>query len=168
MIAVLVIAFLSGVLVGRTMTNSAEQPSIQVCFSPEGKCSTVVISWIEQAKKSVHILMFTFTFQPLADALIEAKNRGVEIMVVLERTQEINDPIRNQLLNAGIQVRLDSNDATMHDKIAIIDSTIILTGSFNWTSSANSANDENLVVMSDSELAELFERQFLLVWNVSS
>jgi phosphatidylserine/phosphatidylglycerophosphate/cardiolipin synthase-like enzyme len=112
--------------------------------------------------------MFTFTLQQLADALIDAKNRGVDVRVVLERSQEANEGVRNRLLEAGVEVRMDNNEALMHDKIAVVDSGVVLTGSFNWTESANNSNNENLLVISDPILAQSYESQFQAIWNESS
>lgn len=63
---------------------------------------------------------------------------------------------------------MDNNDALMHDKIVVIDSTVVITGSFNWTQSANNSNNENFLVISDASLAQSYESQFQMVWNQSS
>jgi phosphatidylserine/phosphatidylglycerophosphate/cardiolipin synthase-like enzyme len=112
--------------------------------------------------------MFTFTLQQLADALIDAKNRGVDVRVVLERSQEANEGVCSRLVAAGVEVRMDNNEALMHNKIAIVDSGVVLTGSFNWTESGNNSNNENLVVISDPILARSYEAQFQAIWNESS
>jgi len=53
----------------------------------------------------------------------------------------------------------------MHNKFAIIDNRILLTGSYNWTFSANNRNDENLMVIDDPELIEIFQNQFINLWT---
>lgn len=92
----------------------------------------------------------------------------MDVRVVLERHQEANEVVRGRLLKAGIEVRIDSNEALMHDKIAVVDSEVILTGSFNWTESARSSNNENLIAISDPTLAQTYESQFQAIWNESS
>ena len=155
--------------VGTSLTQSlTSRPQIQACFSPEQDCAAIVVHWISQAKISVHVLMFTFTLPQVADALIDAKSRGLDVRVVLERSQETSEVVRGRLLKAGIEVRMDSNEALMHDKIAVVDSKLILTGSFNWTESAKSSNNENLLAISDPTLAQTYESQFQAIWNESS
>ena len=169
LVAILAIAFLSGIWFGTSLTQPAiSQSQAQVCYSPRHDCASIVMHWITEARTSVHVLMFTFTLQQLADALIEAKNRGVDVRVVLERNQDANEAVRSRLLAAGVEVRMDNNEALMHDKIAILDSKVVLTGSFNWTESANNSNNENLLVISDLILAQSYEAQFEAIWNESS
>lgn len=88
--------------------------------------------------------------------------------IVLERNQDANNEVRTGLVQAGVDVRMDNNEALMHDKIAVIDSSVVMTGSFNWTQSANTANNENLLVVSDPMLAQSYESQFQTVWEHSS
>jgi len=170
-LALVTISFLSGIFAGIGLNQSSfEQVPVasEVCFSPGNNCAAIVIQWINQAKTSIHVLMFTFTLQSIANVLIEAKNRGLDVRVVLERNQGANQPVQARLVEAGIEVRLDNNDALMHHKVAIIDSTIVVTGSFNWTESANTSNNENLVVIRDFDLVRMYESQFQVLWNEST
>jgi phosphatidylserine/phosphatidylglycerophosphate/cardiolipin synthase-like enzyme len=128
----------------------------------------MVVSWIERSNKSVHILMFTFTLQSVLESLITAKARGVEVLAVVEREQAANEPVYESLLAVGIEVRKDNNPAFMHDKFAIIDGTVVLTGSFNWTRSADEVNNENLIVLAGADVGSTFERDFFSVWQQSS
>jgi len=65
----------------------------------------------------------------------------------------------------GIKVRISSNKYIMHNKFAIIDNRLLLTGSYNWTFSANNRNDENLMVIDDPEIIEIFQNQFINLWT---
>jgi len=169
LVAIVAIAFLLGVYVGTTFVHpELGQPLTEVCFSPREDCASIVVRRISEAKASIHVLMFTFTLQRVADALIEAKSRGVDVRIVMERNQDVNNEVHMRLAEAGIEVRMDNNEALMHNKIAIIDSTVVITGSFNWTQSANNSNNENLLVIGDTALAQSYESQFQTVWNQSS
>ena len=69
------------------------------------------------------------------------------------------------LVQKGIKTRISSNNYIMHHKFAIIDNRILLTGSYNWTFSANHRNDENLMVIDDPEIIEIFQNQFVNLWT---
>ncbi len=169
-IAGILIGFLLGITYSRSLhslPSAQESMVVQACFSPEGHCSSVVVSWIERANMSVHVAMFTLTLDSIVDALILAKGRGVEVLVVLERDQGANQPTYDTLRAAGIEVRKDNNASFMHSKFAIVDGLIVITGSFNWTRSADSANNENLVVIVGSDVASAFENDFQTVWSSS-
>jgi phosphatidylserine/phosphatidylglycerophosphate/cardiolipin synthase-like enzyme len=171
LVAGLLIGFPAGIIyshVGGVASTTDRSRVIATCFSPNGNCSAVVVSWIERANKSIHVLMFTFTLQNIVQSLIAAKGRGVEVLVVLERDQAANEPVYDSLRAAGMEVRKDNNSAFMHDKFAIIDGDVVLTGSFNWTNSANEANNENLIVLTGDETGSAFERDFSSVWQHSS
>lgn len=164
-------------LVATTITQTAamsgQSPTrpdlLEYCFSPAGSCSGVIIRWITRANSSIHILIYSFTLDPVRDALIQAKNRGVEVKIVMERSNANSSGAEYQnLKNAGIDVRLDTNSGDMHDKIAIIDSHILITGSYNYSQAANTRNNENLVVIDSQAWAEAYEVQFQIIYNAST
>ncbi len=145
---------------------------IEYAFSPGGKPADMVIKWIQRANSTVHVLIYTFTLDSVRDALIQAKNRGVDVKIVMDRTEQASLATKGSeyqpLKNAGIDVRLDSNSALMHDKVAIIDGHILLTGSFNWSTQANERNNENLVVLDNASWAAAFEIQFQTIYNAAT
>jgi phosphatidylserine/phosphatidylglycerophosphate/cardiolipin synthase-like enzyme len=97
---------------------------------------------------------------------MRAKNRGVDVRIVLEaENAEGSGSEYARLKSSGVQIRLDTNPALMHDKIAIIDGLYVITGSFNWTNAANSHHNDNLVVLRDQTWAQAFEQQFTLIWS---
>ncbi|MEM2988730.1 MAG: phospholipase D-like domain-containing protein, partial [Candidatus Bathyarchaeia archaeon] len=73
-----------------------------------------------------------------------------------------------RLKGAGVPVRLDTNPALMHNKVAIIDGSIVITGSFNWTASAEARNNENMIVIRSAQIAALYEEEFERVWGRSA
>jgi len=168
--------FIFGLLLGATLgivyaryfppyTQTAT-PAYDVYFSPKGGCAEAVIYWIGRANQSIHVLMFIFSLDSIADALISAHKRGLEIKVVFDKSQSYSQ--FGVLEAAGIEVRNDTNwEGIMHNKIAIIDHRIVLTGSFNWTGTAENNNNENLVVMHSVEVASRYESEFQKIWNQS-
>ncbi len=139
---------------------------VEYCFSPGGNCASIVVKWINRANSSVHVLIYSFTLDAIRNALIDAKNRGINVKVVMERSNANEKGTEYQnLKNAGVDIRLDTNSGLMHDKVAIIDGRIILTGSYNYSAAANTSNNENLVVIDSNAWASAFETQFQQVYN---
>jgi phosphatidylserine/phosphatidylglycerophosphate/cardiolipin synthase-like enzyme len=138
-----------------------------VYFSPKGGCEDQVIHWITRANVSIHILIYSFTLDSIGDASVDAHNRGVEVQVVFEETQISQYSEYQTLRVAGIAVRNDTNPYLMHDKVMIIDGVIVLTGSFNWSDSAENSNNENLIVISGTYVARIYEEEFQKIWNKS-
>jgi hypothetical protein len=143
-----------------TVTQTAQQVR-KVCFSRVSDCSSIIINLINRANRSIHVMVYSFTYDPLADALIMALKRNVSVTVIIERQQaNVTGSVYYKLLNAGVDVRLDSNPYLMHHKVAIIDGWIVVTGSFNWSESAEERNDENIVVIYDEAVAGMYEQEF--------
>jgi phosphatidylserine/phosphatidylglycerophosphate/cardiolipin synthase-like enzyme len=142
---------------------------VEYAFSPGGKCANLVIKWIQRANSTIHIMIYSFTLDNVRDALIQAKNRGVDVKIVMDREQAGGQGSEyGTLKNAGIDVRLDSNPHLMHDKVAVIDGHIILTGSFNWSAAGNNDNNENLVVLDSQAWSAAFEIQFQQIYSIAT
>lgn len=141
---------------------------IGVCFSALMDCSSTIKHWIGRANKSIHVMVYSFTLDEIAEALIAARERGVDVKVVIERENAYGRGSEYQrLLSAGIDVRLDSNPYLMHHKVMIVDGRIVVTGSYNWSWSAENRNDENLIVIMDEDIAREFEEEFMRVWSAA-
>jgi phosphatidylserine/phosphatidylglycerophosphate/cardiolipin synthase-like enzyme len=152
-----------------TVSSSTRPDILQYCFSPGGDCGSVIIHWISRANSSIHILIYSFTLDDVREALIQAKNRGVDVKVVMERSTVNSSGSEYQnLKNAGLDVHLDTNSGDMHDKVAIVDSHIIITGSMNWTNAGENQNNENLIVIDSQSWAQAYEAQFERVYNASA
>ncbi|MFQ6095898.1 MAG: phospholipase D family protein [Candidatus Bathyarchaeia archaeon] len=138
-----------------------------VYFSPRGGCEDQAIYWISRANKSIHILIYSFTLDSIGDALIEAHGKGVEVMIVFEKSQISRYSQYQRLRTAGIYVRNDTNPRLMHHKVMIIDEIVVLTGSFNWSKNAEKYNNENLIIIKDTYVAEIYEEMFQKIWDES-
>ena len=150
-----------------TTTKTVTLSQIEgVCFSATEDCESLLIDLIEGAKKSIHVMIYSFTLDELSEALIEAKNRGVDVKVVIEAENAFSKGSEyRKLLEAGVRVKLDRNPALMHHKVMIVDWRIVVTGSYNWSWSAENRNDENLVILDDPRTASLYETEFQRVWG---
>jgi len=136
---------------------------VSVCFSPNGNCGATVAYWISRANSTIHIEIYDFTLNQISDALVNASraNPRLSIEIVWDDSMAHGKGSEyNVLLGAGISIHLDKRSGVMHDKVAIIDDHIVLTGSFNWSNEANQVNRENLIVIDSTAIAALYEADF--------
>jgi phosphatidylserine/phosphatidylglycerophosphate/cardiolipin synthase-like enzyme len=132
----------------------AGTPSIDVYFSPRGGCTEAIVDEIGRARLTILVQAYSFTSAPIARALVEAHRRGVKVEAVLDSSQKSEKySSADFLLHAGIPTRLDSKHAIAHNKVMVIDGGTVITGSFNFTKSAEQGNAENLLVIRDPGLA---------------
>lgn len=161
---VLAVALALGVAAG-----SAQAATVQVGFSPEGSASTLVMSVIGSAKHEIRMLGYAFTSRDIARALIAAKQRGVDVQVVLDAGENSNRAswtALNLIATAGIPVRLDSAYRIQHDKTIIADRQTVETGSFNYTASAERSNSEDaLVIWNYPQIAAPYLEHWRSRWN---
>ena len=138
----------------------------EVYFSLSDNPQKAIIRNINQAQAFINIAMYIFTDKEIALPLINAQKRGVKVRVYLDRSQiESSYSVSRFLVQKGIKTRISSNNYIMHHKFAIIDNRLLLTGSYNWTFSANNRNDENLLVIDNPEVVEIFHNQFVNLWT---
>jgi len=130
--------------------------------SPDDNVAAHLIDLIQRARQSIHFLAFSFTSDDLADAMMERARAGVTVSGIFEEDQVSSNQgdEYNRLLNSGLDVRLDGNPRNMHHKVMIIDEQIVVTGSYNFSSSAEEKNDENVLVIDNPEIARRFEEEF--------
>ena len=149
--------------------------STQAYFSAESDIASVVTGEIQAAENSIHVAIYTFTNTDIRDALYDAAAvRGVDISICADAGQtytlsDQREALRTLQDDAGVTVHVADgfSGGIMHHKLAIIDQHTVLTGSFNYTRSANEINDENLVVLSSPELAAQYEQAFQELWSRS-
>jgi len=109
------------------------------------------------ARSTVLVQAYSFTSEPIAQALVDAHRRGVDVEVILDKSQRTEDDARAKLLlDAGIPVRIDAAHAIAHNKVMIIDGHTVITGSFNFTKAAEERNAENVLVVRERALAEQY------------
>lgn len=151
-------------LLGAAPLVSAE-PNVQVGFSPEGSAQQLVLKTIASAQHSIQILAYAFQAQDIMQALVDAKQRGVEVRVVVDKKRNQNNTSQAAMTfvsQHGVQVRTNDTFHIHHDKTIIVDGHTVETGSFNFAASAESENSENVVVLRDMpEVAE----QYLAHWQ---
>ena len=135
--------------------KSVSCPVIHSCFTPGQDCTHQITDQISKADHSILVQAYSFTSKDIADELIEAKNRGVKVKVLLDKSQRKQKySLLHYIVDAGIPVWIDSKPAIAHNKVMIIDEKEVITGSFNFTDGAQKRNAENLVFITDTKLAK--------------
>jgi len=132
-------------------------------FCPEDKCASRIIDLIKNAESSIYFMSFAFTNEEIADALIMKSD--LDARGIFDSSQSSSKFSQfKRLKEFGIKVKKDSNKYKMHHKVFIIDNQTVVTGSFNPTLSADTKNDENLLVIHDKKIANAFLKEFDMLW----
>ncbi len=137
---------------------------IENYFCPEDKCSSQIIKLIKNAKSRVYFMAFSFTNEEIADALINIKDLDIKGVFDLGQSSSKFSQFE-RLKGFGIAVKKDKSKYKMHHKVFIIDNETVVTGSFNPTLSADTRNDENLLLVHDKKIAELYLKEFESLWD---
>jgi phosphatidylserine/phosphatidylglycerophosphate/cardiolipin synthase-like enzyme len=139
---------------------------IQVLFSAEDNAVSNLIALVTDAQTSIRFLTFSFTDYPLAQAMIDRSKTGVDVKGVFETFG--SSGTRSELKTfwcAGVPARQDGNGSFLHDKVIIIDNSIVVTGSLNYSTNADESNEENVVILDNAEIAALYLQEFDKLWN---
>ena len=134
---------------------------VEVYFSPQDGAAQRVIDRLNRAQQRIRFMTFSFTSDPIADAMIARRAAGVRVQGVFEAQNANGTGSEFQRLRRGnITVLPDGNCYVMHHKVIIIDDRTVITGSYNFTSSAERYNDENLVIIDDPAVAQQYVEEF--------
>jgi phosphatidylserine/phosphatidylglycerophosphate/cardiolipin synthase-like enzyme len=133
-----------------------------VAFSPDGGGERIIVDAIDQARSSVLVQAYGFTDKNILRSLVNAKKRGVDVKILLDKS---NDTAKysgaTYVANAGIPVWIDDRVAIAHNKVMIIDNSTVITGSFNFTTSAQKRNAENVLVLRNApQLAATYTKDW--------
>jgi phosphatidylserine/phosphatidylglycerophosphate/cardiolipin synthase-like enzyme len=153
----LLLSICVGLLLAGCEQRSSVPRGVQVYFSPHGGATEAVVNALNQATDSVLVQAYSFTSAPIAEALLAAHRRGVNVQVILDKSQRTEKYSEADFLsNNQIPTAIDAAHSIAHNKVIIIDSNIVLTGSFNFTKAAEENNAENLLVLNDPDLAKSY------------
>lgn len=150
----------------------AEAADVAVAFSPgQGRATAeeLVLEAIGQARHSIRLAAYSLTSKTIAEALIDARYRGVDVEAVLDRTSRTARNSGAQLLiGAGVPVRVNSQYSVMHNKFMVIDGETVQTGSFSYSTAASEENAENvLLIRRHAAFAAEYEREWQRLWQES-
>lgn len=160
-----ILSFATGLAFASTPINSGA--SYDVGFSPEGSGLQQIIKEINSAKKSIHVAAYSFTSKPIAEALLQASKRGVDVKVVADQKSNSGQySAVTYLANNKVPVKLDGNYPIFHHKFMVIDGIDLETGSFNYSAAAANKNAENVLVIHNvPSLAQQYDQEWIKLWN---
>lgn len=131
--------------------------STKAYFSPEGGTQQAIIDQINGAKKSIFVQAYSFTNKDIVKALVEANKRGVDVFVVLDKSNRTDKySVADLLDHFGISTYIDDKHAIAHNKIMIVDKETVITGSYNFTNAAEHKNAENTLIIKSGDLADAY------------
>jgi phosphatidylserine/phosphatidylglycerophosphate/cardiolipin synthase-like enzyme len=127
---------------------------------------------IDQAKEKIDLAVYTFTDKGILQRIIQATKRGVRVRLMTDHRQSVNaigqNNILEQLMYAGVPIKENCHNGFMHLKVAIVDSSVVSVGSYNFTKAAREKHDEILVVIKNKKLANEWTNHFDTMWNNTS
>jgi phosphatidylserine/phosphatidylglycerophosphate/cardiolipin synthase-like enzyme len=146
-----------------------DQLAIETYFSPDDGTLARILELVHSAETSIHVLAFSLTSDDFADALIAAQARGVDVSIIMDEDQALNNQGGEyEYLRGQIPVALEVERGNLHHKVVIIDSEIVVTGSYNFSANAELRNDENTLFIHDAAIAQIYEEQFDLLWGLAN
>jgi len=133
--------------------------SIIFCASPSN-CMQHYINETKNTNKSIKCMFFSFTYDNLKTELIEKQKQGIDIKIILEKSQDSQYSQYSLLKENNIKVIWDKNPSYMHNKFCIFDSNTIITGSMNSSNNGNFNNNESIIIINNSEVSKQYENYF--------
>ena len=169
--------FLAGIA-GPVQGREAHERPLSACrteiyFAPEEDLENVDIPLIKAARSSVDVAMYAFTDRSLAEALVTAAGRGVQVRIYRDRGQFQSEQRRGGSVLAwlskqpNIRMKVKASHELMHDKAFSVDNRILRDGSANWSRSAARYQDNEITVTDDPREVNAFERKFASMWSRS-
>ncbi len=119
-----------------------------------------LIALIDGAQSSIDLAVFEFNLQNVADALIAAHNRGVQVRIVYDNEHTEEDPQMEEMIRAGIPATPDNRSAFMHNKFFVFDQQLVWLGSWNVTINDTYRNNNNAMVIRSQQLAQNYTTEF--------
>jgi phosphatidylserine/phosphatidylglycerophosphate/cardiolipin synthase-like enzyme len=141
----------------------------EIYFASENDVVAEILAEINAARSSIRFMAFSFTRDDMGDALLARAAAGVNIQGVFERTgSETEFSEMTGLFCGGVAVRQDGNSGVLHHKVFIIDGQVVVTGSFNFSDNAVESNDENLLIIRNADIANLYLQEFQRIQNIAT
>ena len=135
--------------------------NVEVCFTPGQHCTEKIVESINDAKHQLLVQAYSFTSAPIAKAIINAHRRGIDVQIILDKSQ-ISQRYSSATFfeNQKIPLWVDYKVAIAHNKVIIIDSSRTIGGSFNYSKAAQTKNAENVLFIDSACLAQQFEQNW--------
>lgn len=154
------------VMLSLFIVNLANAEVLSVCFSPKGNCKNNIIKLIDITEHTLRIAIFSLTSKEIADAIISAKKRTVDVKIIMDNDQtESNYSQFKYLSENKIPIQIDTSSSYMHDKYIVSDDKYVLTGSYNFSKNAEYSNFENMMIVNDEIAITGYTKDFDTMWS---
>ena len=145
-------------------TKEAIQESIY--YSPGEDCLDAILARIKSSRHKIKVCVFTISDNRISEELVNAHKRGVVVKVITDNDKMFDKGSDVEWLEEkGIKVKIDLTDKHMHHKFAVFDNKYALTGSYNWTRSAEKYNHENVLITNSEKTVKSFSKAFDKLWE---
>ncbi|MGE0772502.1 MAG: phospholipase D-like domain-containing protein [Cyclobacteriaceae bacterium] len=146
---------------------STPKGTSDVYFTPGEACRNAIIQQIESATTQLHICVFTISDDSIANRLILAHQKGVDVKIITDNDKSTDEgsDVR-QLARAGITIKMDATPNHMHHKFMVADQQLVITGSYNWTRSAFRYNHENILLTREAAVIRSYSKEFQQLWSL--
>ncbi len=140
---------------------SVPMTQIRAYFTPGHTVETAITDEIDAAQNTIRVQAYSFTNPLIVQALADARLRGVDVIVVLDKSNRTQrSSVAELAQRAGIPTLIDDRHAIAHNKIMIIDDRIVITGSYNFSRAAEKSNAENLVIIESAPIARKYQQNW--------
>jgi phosphatidylserine/phosphatidylglycerophosphate/cardiolipin synthase-like enzyme len=156
---------------GGTNDHVVAGATVKVFFSPKDGCVSNVVNVAKSATANNYFEIYTFTTNAISNAIITNKNNGLAVQGYMDNLSAgSSSSMYKPLTNAFVDVKRDNYSGLLHHKVMVVDAAStnnaqLVTGSFNWTASAEKDNDENLLIIYSHDLANIFYQEFVTNYN---
>ncbi len=157
-IGILAVLFATGTTYAKT----------EVLFSPRGSIKDAIIKNIISSRSTIDVTAFTFTAGDIAEALYQAKERGVEVRVIIDQSQDAkNYSVLKFLKEEGFNLQFLKGNVggSMNNAFAIFDDKLLVTGSYTWTEYAEKFNYENAIFLDEPDVVDKYKKEFEMLYE---
>jgi phosphatidylserine/phosphatidylglycerophosphate/cardiolipin synthase-like enzyme len=160
----------SGLQSPRRPKAREERLPVRAVFTRTGSIAEAIEAHIQATTSSIDAALYRFNSRRLSKALREAKARGVAVRLIVDRGKfEDSEATRDLLSDAPFRFRITQGRngarSKMHHKFVLLDNRTVLTGSYNWTFASEERNYENLLILQDHLLVDLYRGEFDSLWT---
>jgi phosphatidylserine/phosphatidylglycerophosphate/cardiolipin synthase-like enzyme len=168
-----IVILFGGSTTTRTWAADVQLPStlgiqaevIGVYFAPSPHAAQSIVQAVQGSEREVLVEAYGFTHNGIAQALLRAHQRGVVVRVLMDAKSAVtNRYVIDALRQEKVHLRLDDKHAIAHNKVMVIDESVVITGSFNFTNSAANRNAENVLILKSPDLAQRYKADWLKHW----
>ena len=142
----------------------------ETCFSPNGGVASSIIKAINNTKSSIDLAIFDLTSNDIASSLEKAQKRGVKIRIIADSRQAKGANSKIPILaddQFSLKITHGEGRGIMHNKFAILDGKLMVTGSYNWTNNAEHFNYENAIFITDPNVIKQYQKEFDTIWRTA-